>query len=164
MNWFSMLFQIAFFRKVLVTILLCFVTSCHHENDWHVFPKCLFQKNLNHKLGNCVTYYLNEQIQDVFTTHFFENKHDHRQKPFSTFFDMNWFSMIFQIDFFRKIIVTILSCFLTSCPHKNDWHVFPNCLFQKNLNHKLGNCVTYCLNEQFQDVFTTHFFENKHVT
>ena len=25
-----------------------------------------------------VTYYLNEQIQDVFTTHFFENKHDHR--------------------------------------------------------------------------------------
>ena len=87
---------------------------------------------------------------------------DHRQKPFSTFFDMNWFSMIFQIDFFRKIIVTILSCLLTSCPHKNDWHVSPKCLFYKNLNHKLGNCVTYYLNEQIQDVFTTHFFEKKH--
>ena len=87
---------------------------------------------------------------------------DHRQKPFSTFFDMNWFSMTFQIDFFRKIIVTILLCLLTSCPHKNDWHVSPKCLFYKNLNHKLGNCVTYYLNEQILDAFATHFFENKH--
>ena len=38
---------------------------------------------------------------------------------FQLFFNMNWFSMIFQIDFFRKIIVTILSCFLTSCLNKN---------------------------------------------
>ena len=88
---------------------------------------------------------------------FFLKEHAHRDGSFSTFFNMNWFSIIFQIDFFRKIIVTILSCFLTSCHHENDWHVFPKCLLYKNLNHKLGNCVTYYLNEQIQDVFTTHF-------
>ena len=70
---------------------------------------------------------------------------------FQLFLYMNWFSMIFPIDFFRKIITTILSCFLTSCPNKNDWHVFPKCLFYKNLNRKLGNCVTYHLNVQIQD-------------
>ena len=77
MNWFSMLFQIDFFRKLLVTILACFVTSCPHENNWHVFPKCLFLKNLNQELSTNVSYLLNEQIKDVLTTHPFENMHDH---------------------------------------------------------------------------------------
>ena len=75
-----------------------------------------------------------------------------------SFLCMNWLSRIFQNDSFRKIIVTNLACFVTSCPHENNWHVFSNCLFQKNWTHKLSNYVTYLLNEQIQDVFTIHFF------
>ena len=33
---------------------------------------------------------------------------------------MSWFSMLLQIDFFRKLLVTILACFVTSCPHENN--------------------------------------------
>ena len=42
MNWLSMLLQNEFSRKMLVTTLACFVTSYPHENNWHVFPKCLY--------------------------------------------------------------------------------------------------------------------------
>ena len=56
---------------------------------------------------------------------------------------MSWFSMLLQIDFFRKLLVIILTCFVTSCPHENNWHVFPKCLFLKNLNHKLSTYVSY---------------------
>ena len=118
MNWFSMLFQIDFFKKVIVTILLCFVTSCHHENYCQVFKECLFQKTekLKSHTGQDSRCFYNLEI----------------------FFNL-FYRMIFQIDFFRKIIVTTLSCLVTSCPHKNDWHVFPKGIFQKNLNHKLSN-------------------------
>ena len=44
-------------------------------------------------------------------------------------FSIYWCSMLLQIDFFRKVMVTILACFLTSCSHENDWNVFPKCLF-----------------------------------
>ena len=40
------------FGRIIVTTLACFVTCCPHENDWHVFHKYLFQKNLNHNLSN----------------------------------------------------------------------------------------------------------------
>ena len=63
---------------ISVTTLAFFVTSCHHENDWHVFQNYVFKKDLAHKLSKSVTYLLNEQIQDVFTFHFFENKLYHR--------------------------------------------------------------------------------------
>ena len=90
--------------KIIITTLECFVTSFPHVNNWHVFPRCLFYKKLTHKLSNYVTYYLNEQIQDVFTTHFFWEKEWSQIEIFFNFFYMNWFSVIFQIDFYRKII------------------------------------------------------------
>ena len=101
MNWFSMLFLMDSFRKITVTILRCFVTSFFHENDWHVFPKYLFQKNWTHKLSNYVTFFwMNEfKIFSQFTflsmvTDFVVQLHLY----------INWSSMLFQIHFFIKII------------------------------------------------------------
>ena len=147
MYWCSMLFQIDFFKKVIVTILLCFVTSCHHENYCQVFRECLFQKTekLKSHTGQDSRCFYNLEI-------------------FFNLFYKNWFRMIFQIDFFRKIIVTTLSCLVTSFPHKNDWHVFLKCLFQINLNHKLDHCVTYYLNEQIQDVLLLTFLRKCMIT
>ena len=113
MNWFSMLFQIDFFRKITVKMLACFLTSCPHENDWHVCPKCLFLKNLNHKLSTYDTCL----IQVFFRFPFLRICMITDRALLQLFVYMNWFSMLFQIDFFRKLLVTILSCFVTSCPH-----------------------------------------------
>ena len=157
MNWFSMLLQNEFFRKILVKILACFVTSCPDEDNWHDFPKCLIQKNLNHRLSTYMSY-----SRCFFNSLFLRICMITIRAIVQLFVYINWFSMLFQIDFLRKLLVTILACFVTSCPHENNLHVFPKCLFLKNLNHNLSNYVTYLLNEQIQDVFITHFFEKKH--
>ena len=144
MKYFNMLFQI-------LTSLSCFMTSCPHEKDWYVFPKCLFLKTLTHKLGTYMTYLLHKQIQDVSKILFFRLSLITNGAPLQLFLQMNWFNILFQIDIFRKIIFTTLACFVISCPHENNWHVFPKCLFQKNLNHKLSTYMTYLFNELIQD-------------
>ena len=96
-------------------------------------------------------------IQNVFTIPLSENMNDHSQSSCAAIFYMYWFSMLFQTDFF-----TTLVCFVTKCLHENNCHVFPKCLFQKNLNHKFSNYVSYLFNEQNQDLLTIHSFENKH--
>ena len=132
MNWFSMLFHVDFFIKIIVTTLACFVTICLHENNWHVLPKCLFQKNFTHKLSFYMTYLLNEQFKMFLHFTFLRITMITDRTVVQSFLHMNWLSMFFQIDFFIKIIVTTLACFVTSCPHENNWHVFSKCLFQKN--------------------------------
>ena len=135
MNWFSMLFQNEFFRKLFVTILACFATSCPHENNWHVFHKCLIQINLNHKLSTYVMCLIHEFLQCPFLRICMITD----RALLQLFVYMNWFCMLFQIDFFRKFLVTILACFVTS---------FQKCLIQNNLNHKLSTYVT-CLIQVF---------------
>ena len=107
MNWFSMLFQIDFFRKLLVTILACFVTSCPHENNWHVFPKCLFLKNLNHKLSTNVSYLLKNRFKMFLQFPLLKICMIKVRPLVQLFVYMNWFSMLFQNEFFRKLFVTI---------------------------------------------------------
>ena len=154
MNWFSMLFQIDFFRRIIVTTLACFVTCCPHENDWHVFHKYLFQKNLNHNLSN---YFWMNKVKMLIHSTFLRITMITDRVVTESFLYMNWFSMVFQIYSFRKIIVKTLACFLVSCD------ILSSCLSKKSILEKLNSQIEQLfLNEQNQDAFPFHFFENNH--
>ena len=107
-------------------------------------------------MSNYLTYLLNEHIQGVFTFLFFENNHDHRWNCCSIFSLYELVQYALLNYFFRRIIVTTLACFLTSCPHENNWHVFQNVYCRKT---KITNwSIIWLLYEQIQDVFTFLFF------
>ena len=129
MNWFLMIFQIDCFRKIIVTIFFMF---CDILTSWK-WLACLSKMSILEK-PKLQTRQLCDIIFEwtdsrCFYKPLFLEKAWSQIEIFFNFFYMYWFSMIFQTDFFRKIIATILSCCVTYCPHKNDWHVFLKCLF-----------------------------------
>ena len=105
MNWFNILFQIDIFRKIIFTTLACFVISIPNENNWHMFPKCLFYKNY---LTNWTLMWL--------------------------IFWMNRFKMFLEFYFFwMSMIIKELPCnfFLDELV----WHTLSNWLFLKCHSH-----------------------------
>ena len=126
MNWFSMFFQIDFFRRIKVKTLVCFLTSFLHENNWHVLQNVFSIKT---KITNWAIIYLIFWINKfkVFSHFSFLRITMITDRAVVQYFlYMNWFSMLFGIEFFGRIIFTTCACFLTSCPHENNWHVFQN--------------------------------------
>ena len=116
---------------------------------------CLSKMSILEKLKSQIEQLLDLSFESInsrcFKFQFYENRHINRELLLQSFLYMNWFSMIFKIDSFRKKSVTTSACFVTSCPHDK-------CLYQKNWTQKLSNYMTHLKNEQIQDVFTIHFF------
>ena len=148
MNWFSMFFQIDFFRRIKVKTLVCFLTSFLHENNWHVLQNVFSIKT---KITNWAIIYLIFWINKfkVFSHFSFLRITMITDRAVVQYFlYMNWFSMLFGIEFFGRIIFTTCACFLTSCPHENNWHVFQNVYCRKT---KITNWsiiwLIFCMNK-----------------
>ena len=80
-----------------------------------------------------------------------------------SFLYMNRFSMFFQIDFFRRIKVKTLVCFLISFLHENNWHVLQNVF---SIKTKITNwAIIYLIFwiNKFKVFSHFFFFENNHV-
>ena len=113
-------------------------------------------------MSNYLTYLLNEHIQGVFTFLFFENNYDHRWNCCSIFSLYELVQYALLNYFFRRIIVTILACFLTSFLHENNWHVLRNVF---SIKTKITNwAIIYLIFwiNKFKVFSHFFFFENNH--